>query len=60
MQKKNGKFQGGHSKFDWKYREVNFKKIDILNRGYNFLSGKALYETKKLKQSFYLTTSMER
>ena len=28
---KNGKFQVGHGKFDWKSREV--KKFDILNRG---------------------------
>ena len=34
---KNGKFQGNHGKFEWKSREVNFKKLDILNRGgYNF------------------------
>ena len=28
---KNGKFQVGHGKFEWKSREV--KKFDILNRG---------------------------
>ena len=30
---KSGKFQGSHDKIDWKSRGVNFKKIDILNRG---------------------------
>ena len=30
---KNGKFQGNHGKFEWKSREVNFKKLDIFNRG---------------------------
>ena len=29
---KNGKFQGGHGKFDLKSRGVNFKKIDINDR----------------------------
>ena len=30
---KKWKAPGGHGKFDWKSRGVNFKKIDILNRG---------------------------
>ena len=43
---KNGKFQGGHGKFDWKSKGVKLKKkIDILNRGggVQFLSGRAHY-----------------
>ena len=46
---KNGKFQGCHGKFDWKSREVNFQKIDILNRGYNFFLEKRIIIFLKLK-----------
>ena len=40
---KRWKILGGHGKFDQKSREVNFKKIDILDRGggVHFFSGKA-------------------
>ena len=41
--KKNGKFQGDHVKFDWKFRGVNFKKIDVLNRGSTILFWKVHY-----------------
>ena len=42
---KGWKIPGGHGKFDRKSGEVNFKKIDILNRGrgLQFFSGKAQY-----------------
>ena len=33
----------GDDKIDWKSKEVNFKKIDILNRGVQFFSGRAQY-----------------
>ena len=44
---KNGKFQGGHRKFDWESRGVNFKKINIPNRGVQFF-------THFLKKLLYL------
>ena len=50
---KDGKFQGGHGKFDWKSREVNFKKIDILDRGGGgtiFFLEKPIFTTLKGKE----------
>ena len=38
--------RGCHDKIDWKSREVNFKKIDILNKGVQFFSGKAHFPRK--------------
>ena len=41
--KKNGKFQGDHVKFDWKFKGVNFKKKSMsLTGGVQFFSGKSI------------------
>ena len=57
--KKKWKIPGGHSKFDWKSREVNFKKFDILNRGYDFLSGKGHLKNCNQLQIVFLTNSKQ-
>ena len=48
---RNGKFQEGHGKFDWKSRGFNFKKIDILNRGGTIFFWKSPMNVAKSAQS---------
>ena len=50
MTKFEGKktFQEGRDEIDWKSRGFNFKKIDIINNGMQFLFWKSLCEIVKI------------
>ena len=48
---KKWKTPGGHGKFDWKSRRVNFKKSDILNKGILYLKTTFIHTLRRLMNS---------